>query len=137
MIIFILGETSLILFFSGALIFVCLFFFFAAFPYFCSRITNKVVMAGDEDETDHGPVANHEEVLDAVNQRASDMQELVKKTVEIIGKEILPTLPDLPLVSLDVPSTISCLLSDKKLLAWSTMLVAGGAFVGMAMSRKR
>ena len=94
-------------------------------------------MAGDEDETDHGPVANHEEVLDAVNQRASDMQELVKKTVEIIGKEILPTLPDLPLVSLDVPSTISCLLSDKKLLAWSTMLVVGGAFVGMALSRKR
>ena len=104
---------------------------------FRQRITNKVVMAGDEDETDHGAVANHEEVLDAVNQRAKEMQDLVKKTVEIIGKEILPTLPDLPLVSLAVPSTISSLLSDKKHLAWSAMLVAGGALVGVAMSRKR
>lgn len=94
-------------------------------------------MSGDEDETDHGAVANHEEVLDAVNQRANDMQELVKKTVDIIGKEILPALPELPLVSLDVPSSISSILRDKKSLAWSAMLVAGGALVGMAVSRKR
>jgi len=110
-----------------------------------SLITNKVVMAGDEDETDHGPVANHQEVLKAVESRAKDVQDLVKKTVEIIGKEIMPGLPDLPLVSLDTPAFGQDFFrSDKhgknglgKQLILGAMILAGGALIGMAASRKR
>ena len=109
-----------------------------------SLITNKVVMAGDGDESDHGAVANHEEVLEAVEKRAQQIQLLVKKTVELIGKDILPQLPDLPKVSLDVPAA----LPNKKESLESTsgismsqlgvgaVLVAAGTMVGMSMARK-
>lgn len=100
-----------------------------------SLITNKVVMAGDEDETDHGPVANHAEVLEAVQHRAKQIQALVKKTVEFIGKEILPESPELPEVSLVVPFSFNS--NTAKHLVLGAMLVAGGALFGMARSRGR
>lgn len=107
-----------------------------------SLITNKVVMAGDGDEDDHGAVANHEEVLEAVNQRAEQMQDLVKKTVEIIGKDILPQLPDLPKVSLDVPTPLpkdkgGSESSSMSQIGLGAMLVAAGAVVGVAFSRRK
>lgn len=114
-----------------------------------SLITNIVVAAGDGDESeDHGAVANHEEVLDAVEKRAIQVQQLVKKTVEIIGKEILPNLPDLPKVSLDVPASLlkTTLGSDgvdsesgisMSQVGFGVMLVAAGAVLGMTMSRKK
>lgn len=109
-----------------------------------SLITNKVVMAGDGDESDHGAVANHEEVLEAVEKRAEQMQALVKKTVEIIGKDILPQLPDLPKVSLDTPVSVpksdiegSGSSISMNQLGLGAMLVAVGAVVGMAISRQK
>lgn len=116
-----------------------------------SLITNKVVMAGDEDESDHGAVANHAEVLDAVQKRASQIQELVKKTVEIIGRDVLPTLPDLPQVSLDTPdhgdgqndkSITSDSLNKRALnlgnhMLLSALLVAAGAFIGAAVGASK
>mgnify|MGYP005840075527 CR=1 FL=1 len=106
-----------------------------------SLITNKVVMAGDEDETDHGAVANHEEVLDAVQKRAGQIQQLVKKTVEIIGRDILPDMPDLPRVSLDVPEeelkTTQTGASVGSSVLYGAMLVAAGAFFGSAVGAAR
>lgn len=110
-----------------------------------SLITNKVVMAGDEDESDHGAVANHQEVLDAVQKRAEQIQALVKKTVEIIGKEVLPQLPDLPKVSLDTPAPLplrkgyesSSGTSMASHMGMGAMLVAAGAIIGVAISRQK
>jgi len=114
-----------------------------------SLITNKVVMAGDEDEEDHGAVANHKEVLEAVQKRAEQIQALVKKTVEIIGKDILPGLPDLSKVSLETPAPLpkDNGSKDEEGKAWrvtisgnqlgfGAMLVATGAVIGMAISRR-
>lgn len=63
-----------------------------------SLITNKVIISGDE-----GPAASHQEVLEAVEKRAIKMQSLVKAIVFNLNKEILPALPELPQVSLNVP----------------------------------
>jgi purine-nucleoside phosphorylase len=65
-----------------------------------SLITNKVIISGDE-----GPAASHGEVLDAVDQRAVEMQSLVKRIVSILNKDILPNLSELPPVSLKTPCT--------------------------------
>ncbi|CAB9522339.1 Purine nucleoside phosphorylase 1 [Seminavis robusta] len=113
-----------------------------------SLITNKVVMAGDEDESDHGAVANHAEVLEAVQQRAKQVQALVKKTVETIGRDILPSLPELPQVSLEIPVTSSTTIdtsdgrksadmSTTALLGAGAMLVAAGAMLGMTLARQK
>lgn len=68
-----------------------------------SLITNKVVVSDEPGEA----VANHEEVLEAVNQRSQDMQALVKKTVAVIDREVLPNLPSLPPVTLEVAQPIT------------------------------
>ena len=70
-----------------------------------SLITNKVVANGDE-----GPAASHAEVLEAVEKRAIKMQTLVKRIVYILDKKILPDLPELPPISLEVPATGGSLL---------------------------
>jgi len=108
-----------------------------------SLITNKVDATGDEDVSthEHGPVANHEEVLAAAQGRAQDMLGLVKKTVDIMAKEVLPQLPDLPKVSLAVPER--SLYKDKKFssltlhIGSTAVLIGAGALVGIALSRKR
>ena len=64
-----------------------------------SLITNKVIMEGHE-----GPVASHQEVLEAVGKRATQMQDLVKQIVQLLNRQILPDLPDLTPVDLTVPS---------------------------------
>jgi len=61
-----------------------------------SLVTNKVVMPGDS-----GPAASHEEVLEAVGQRAKQMQELVKRIVENLQDE-LKAMPALSEINLSV-----------------------------------
>lgn len=63
-----------------------------------SLITNKVVMPGDV-----GPAASHEEVIDAVDKRSHQMQTFVKKIVEILKTDVLPELPALKPINLQVP----------------------------------
>jgi len=96
-----------------------------------SLITNKVLFEGTE-----GPDASHEEVLEAVQERSLQLQTLVKTIVSIFEKEVLPSLPDLPPVTLDVvgPKSSS---SSAKLLGipahcWlqSAALVAVGIVLG-------
>lgn len=110
-----------------------------------SLITNKVVMPGDEGAEDDDAAANHAEVLEAVQKRAEQIQSLVKKTVEIIGKEILPELPDLPKVPLETPVPLpKCDRSNNEQgitisgnqVGLGALLVATGAVIGMAISRR-
>mmetsp|Transcript_16940 Transcript_16940/g.38866 ORF Transcript_16940/g.38866 Transcript_16940/m.38866 type:complete len:353 (-) Transcript_16940:3637-4695(-) len=61
-----------------------------------SLVTNMVVMEGDEG----APVANHAEVLEAVGARSIQMQGLVKKIIEVLGREGLHKIEDLPVVNL-------------------------------------
>lgn len=62
-----------------------------------SLITNKVIRKGDE-----GPAASHEEVLEAVEKRAEQMQDLVKEIVNILRKNgTLSRMKELPPVDLD------------------------------------
>jgi hypothetical protein len=63
-----------------------------------SLMTNKVIMTGDEG----APVATHAEVLEAVEQRSQQMQLLVTHIVETMRDEVLPKLPPLRQVTLDV-----------------------------------
>lgn len=111
-----------------------------------SLITNKVVMPGDEGEEDEddGAAANHAEVLEAVRKRAEQIQSLVKKTVEIIGNEILPELPDLPTISLETPIPLpkggskdeeGITISGNR-LGLGVLMVATGVVIGMAISRR-
>ena len=110
-----------------------------------SLITNKVIMAGDEDESDHGAVANHEEVLEAVEKRAKEVQALVKKTVEIIGRDILPSLPQLPKVSLETPMTnapssaafTGIVNHSGALWGAGVILLAAGTLFGMSIARQK
>mmetsp|Transcript_38055 Transcript_38055/g.53617 ORF Transcript_38055/g.53617 Transcript_38055/m.53617 type:complete len:342 (+) Transcript_38055:175-1200(+) len=67
-----------------------------------SLITNKVIMNEDD-----GPAASHEEVLEAVEKRAIQMQTLAKEIVSILKKDILPKYSDLTPVSLHVPKKVS------------------------------
>jgi len=61
-----------------------------------SLITNKVVMGGDEG----APVASHEEVLNAVSKRSIQMQGLVKKLIEVLNRNRLHQIKELPIVNL-------------------------------------
>ncbi|VEU39956.1 unnamed protein product [Pseudo-nitzschia multistriata] len=56
-----------------------------------------VVMEGDEG----APVANHAEVLEAVGKRSVQMQELVKKIIEVLNREKLHQIEELPAVNLE------------------------------------
>lgn len=66
-----------------------------------SLITNKVIIKGDE-----GEAASHKEVLEAVATRSSQIQKLVQQIVQNLGEKggFLQQLPDLPDVSLHIPS---------------------------------
>lgn len=92
-----------------------------------SLITNKVVMVGDEG----APVATHQEVLEAVAKRSVQMQTLVKQIVATMKIEILPKLPDLPVVSLEVSEGMEKRFYGKKSSPELdvTQLVLGGALV--------
>jgi purine-nucleoside phosphorylase len=61
-----------------------------------SLITNKVVMPGDS-----GPAANHKEVLEVAEQRANDMQALVKEIVNQLKSKLeqIEALPPIDLSS--------------------------------------
>lgn len=62
-----------------------------------SLITNKVIITGDE-----GPPASHEEVLEAVNTRSEQIQDLVKEIVkELKMTGVLDSLPQLSEINLD------------------------------------
>jgi len=61
-----------------------------------SLITNNVVMGGDEG----APIANHAEVLNTVNKRSTQMQGLVKKIIEILNRNRLQQIKELPIVNL-------------------------------------
>jgi hypothetical protein len=63
-----------------------------------SLMTNKVVMTGDEG----APVATHAEVLESVEKRSKQMQQLVTHIVETLREEVLPKLPPLRQVTLDL-----------------------------------
>jgi hypothetical protein len=84
---------------------------------------------------DKRPVANHQEVLEAVENRAEQIQALVKKTVEIIGQQVLPQLPELPKVSLDTPAGDFGLSMTQ--LGVGAMLLAAGAMIGVNLSRQK
>merc|ERR1719354_751237 len=57
-----------------------------------SLITNKAVIEGSE-----GPAASHEEVLDAVNSRSQNLQDLIQEVMKKFWMQsILGHLPDLP-----------------------------------------
>ena len=53
-------------------------------------------MGGDEG----APIANHAEVLNAVNKRSTQMQGLVKKIIEILNRNRLQQIKKLPIVNL-------------------------------------
>jgi hypothetical protein len=67
-----------------------------------SLVTNKVIIGGDE-----GPAASHAEVLEAVGERAIQMQALVKEILVVLKKTVLPTMDELPPVDLKVPRKCS------------------------------
>jgi purine-nucleoside phosphorylase len=95
-----------------------------------SLITNKVVMPGD----DSSAAASHEEVIDAVNKRSQQMQSFVKKIVEILKTEVLPTLPALKAISLTVP--VPSILEGLPIqsILFGAAAVAVGIFIGKARS---
>mmetsp|Transcript_3493 Transcript_3493/g.4669 ORF Transcript_3493/g.4669 Transcript_3493/m.4669 type:complete len:209 (-) Transcript_3493:141-767(-) len=107
-----------------------------------SLITNKVLFEGTE-----GPDASHEEVLEAVQERSVQLQTLVKMIVSIFDKEVLPSLPDLPPVTLDVvlgpnksssPSSCSAkLLLGIPVHCWmqSAALLAAGIVIGTRIQK--
>jgi purine-nucleoside phosphorylase len=69
-----------------------------------SLVTNQVIMTGDEGR----PVASHAEVLEAVQQRSTQMQALVQHIVLVLRRnEILDQMPDLPPVNLKVPKRMA------------------------------
>ena len=84
-------------------------------------------------EGHEGPVASHAEVLEAVGQRAVQMQTLAKQIVAALNRKILKELPDLTPVSLKVPSKFWPLTS--KLVAVGA-LVAAGAVIGTVMTKR-
>jgi len=61
-----------------------------------SLVTNMVVMEGDEG----APVANHAEVLEAVGTRSVQLQGLVKRIIDLLRRESLHKIEELPIVNL-------------------------------------
>jgi purine-nucleoside phosphorylase len=81
-----------------------------------SLITNKVVMPGDK-----APPANHEEVIEAVNQRSEQLQTFVKKIVDILKVDVLPNTTRPKQISL--PSAAESIL--ERIQIPSVVLIAG------------
>jgi purine-nucleoside phosphorylase len=63
-----------------------------------SLMTNKVIMTGDEG----APVATFAEVIETAEKRSKQMQLLVTHIVETLREEVLPKLPPLRQVTLDL-----------------------------------
>jgi len=63
-----------------------------------SLMTNKVIMTGDEG----APVATHDEVLQAVAQRTTQMEALVTHLVATLRDDVLPHLQSLTPVTLSL-----------------------------------
>jgi len=105
-----------------------------------SLITNKVVSTEDGEKK---TAASHAEVLETADIRSEQMQALVKQTVAVLSRDILPKLPTLPEVSLVVPENNSKKNSSQLVNTQSIMvasaLVGIGAFIGasIAMSMQR
>ena len=93
-----------------------------------SLITNKVIMEGHE-----GPVASHQEVLEAVEKRSTQVQALVKQIVAVLKRKILPELPDLITVDLTVPIPRYAVSSS-----WLPLyaMVAVGAMIATMVAKK-
>jgi len=85
-----------------------------------SLVTNIVVAKTDSKES-----ANHEEVLETVNNRSVQMQSLVKETVAQIAKTVLPDLEDLPPITLETPVVDSEKYLLPALLVGAAAVVAG------------
>jgi superfamily II RNA helicase len=97
-----------------------------------SLITNKVVMEGDEG----APVANHAEVLEAVAKRSVQMQELVKKIIEVLKREKLAKIPELSPVSLKAAVLQQQQMKAKTMISVETLLFgAVCAVVGSVLTK--
>jgi purine-nucleoside phosphorylase len=100
-----------------------------------SLITNKVVMTGDEGS----PVATHAEVLEAVAKRSVQMQNFVQQIVRTLKTEVLPELPLLPKVSLQVPKHLTVTQNEKSFMAGMCiggLLALSGVFIGMHVQKQ-
>ena len=67
-----------------------------------SLMTNQVVM----DANSASPVATHAEVLEAVEKRSQQMQDLVRQIVIELQQQVLPKLPPLRSVTLDLKASV-------------------------------
>lgn len=92
-----------------------------------SLITNKVVMPGDT-----GPAASHEEVIEAVDQRSTQMQAFVKKIVEILKTDVLPNTPRPKQLDLTVPKPSLLEQIPMQTILLSLAAVAAGFMIGRA-----
>ena len=92
-----------------------------------SLITNKVVMPGDK-----GPAASHEEVIEAVNQRSTQMQTFVKKIVEILKTDVLPNTPAPEQLDLTVPKPSIFEQIPVQSILLGVVAVAAGYMMGKA-----
>ena len=97
-----------------------------------SLITNIVVMTGDEGLA----VATHAEVLEATKTRGLQMQTLVQQIVLECQKSVLPKLPPLRQMTLDVDAPSSS-TSLWKRLAVGSVLLATGFIVGAGLRRRK
>ena len=101
-----------------------------------SLVTNKVIMEGHE-----GPVASHQEVLEAVQGRAVQMQTLVKGIVAVLDRQILKELPFLKPVDLNVAAAANDDTKWSRGLGTSHLVAAGailavGAMIGTLVAKK-
>ena len=92
-----------------------------------SLITNKVVMPGDT-----GPAASHEEVIEAVNKRSTQMQTFVKKIVEILKTDVLPNTPVPKQLDLTVPTPSILESIPVQTILLGVAAVAAGFMIGKA-----
>ena len=92
-----------------------------------SLITNKVVMPGDT-----GPAASHEEVIEAVDKRSHQMQAFVKKIVEILKVDILPSTPAPKPIKLLVPRTFILEKIPVQTIMLGVAAMAAGFMIGKA-----
>ena len=92
-----------------------------------SLVTNKVVMPGDK-----GPAANHEEVIEAVDKRALQMQAFVKKIVEILKSDILPNTSTPKQLNLTVPKPSIAEKIPLQTIVLGVVALAAGFMIGKA-----
>jgi len=96
-----------------------------------SLITNKVMMKGDK-----GPHASHEEVLEAVNERAVQMQALVTEFVKI-SSGYMEGKADLPEIELGGKGKFTGGLVGHAVKAVGVMALAAVATIVVGRIRKR